>query len=119
MGLFKLEKFRCREMLRKRIILCLFRFPLKTARVFLYDKPAKFRSRVPRMSRGARLRVNGPAGALGYCYCRAAALASAVGSFGRAFAVISASPRELASHIGRYVPSIGNDGAWMRPQRGR
>jgi universal stress protein E len=29
-------------------------------------KPAKFRSRVPRTSRGARLRVSGPAGAMGY-----------------------------------------------------
>jgi universal stress protein E len=31
-------------------------------------KPAKFRSRVPRVLRGARLRVNGPAGALGYSF---------------------------------------------------
>ena len=31
-------------------------------------KPAKFRSPVPRVSRGACLRVNGPAGALGYSF---------------------------------------------------
>jgi universal stress protein E len=31
-------------------------------------KPTKFRSRIPRASRGARLRVNGPAGAPGYSF---------------------------------------------------
>jgi universal stress protein E len=31
-------------------------------------KPPKFRSPIPRASRGARLRVNGPAGALGYSF---------------------------------------------------
>jgi universal stress protein E len=34
----------------------------------LVVKPANFRSRVPRVSRGVRLRVNGPAGALGYSF---------------------------------------------------
>ena len=34
----------------------------------LVVKPAKFRSRVPRVSRGVRLRLNGPAGALGYSF---------------------------------------------------
>jgi universal stress protein E len=31
-------------------------------------KPAKFRNRVPRASRGARLRVSGPTGAMGYSF---------------------------------------------------
>jgi universal stress protein E len=34
----------------------------------LVVKPAKFRGRVSRMSRGARLRVSGPGGALGYSF---------------------------------------------------
>jgi universal stress protein E len=34
----------------------------------LVVKPAKFRNRVPRVSRGARLRVSGPSGPLGYSF---------------------------------------------------